>query len=309
MNRILSRGKVYKGKNLFAVAVVTFLGMILLLRQNAVREALNISINLCLSSIVPAVFPFMILSDFLMANISIKRESRVSRLFSKVTGINACGVLAFILGNICGFPIGAHISTELFENGDIGEDEYKRLLPISTNPSLAFVISGVGMGIRGSFADGIKLYISMVLATIISSIIWKSEMSALNFYDKSNKSEFSLVDSIKGAMNSLIYVFAYIFFFSIVINVIFSFGFSAHITALISTFLEVGNACSNIYLGIFSHSISLAITAFALGFSGISMYVQALSFANKNTKQSMYIRIKLTEGIFALLIAFLLSFI
>lgn len=309
MNRILSRDKVYKGKNLFVVAVVTFLGMILLLRQNAVREALNIAIKLCLSSIVPAVFPFMILSDFLTANISIKRESRVSRLFSKVTSINASGGLAFILGNICGFPIGAHISTELFENGDIGEDEYKRLLPISTNPSLAFVISGVGMGIRGSFADGIKLYISMILATIISSIIWKSEMSALNFYPKSSKSEFSLVDSIKSAMNSLIYVFAYIFFFSIVINVILSFDFSAHITALISTFLEVGNACSNIYLGIFSHSISLAITAFALGFSGISMYVQALSFANKNTKQSMYIRIKLTEGIFALLIAFILSFI
>ena len=309
MNRILSRGKVYKGKNLFVVAVVTFLGMILLLRQNAVREALNISIKLCISSIVPAVFPFMIHSDFLMANISIKRESRVSRLFSKVTGINASGGLAFILGNICGFPIGAHISTELFENGDIGEDEYKRLLPISTNPSLAFVVSGVGMGIRGSFADGIKLYISMLLATIISSIIWKSEMSALNFYSKSSKSEFSLVDSIKSAMNSLIYVFAYIFFFSIVINVIFSFGFSAHITALISTFLEVGNACSSIHLAKFPLSLSLAITAFSLGFSGISMYVQALSFANKNTKQSMYIRIKLTEGIFAFAIAFLLSFI
>ena len=127
MNRILSRGKVYKGKNLFVVAVVTFFGMILLLRQNAVREALNFSIKLCLSSIVPAVFPFMILSDFLIANISIKRESRVSRLFSKVTGINASGGLAFILGNICGFPIGAYISTELFENGNICEDEYKRL--------------------------------------------------------------------------------------------------------------------------------------------------------------------------------------
>ena len=309
MNRISAKIRTSNLKNSFIAITVVALFIILLLKQSAVQKALDISIKLCLSSIIPAVFPFMILSDFLISNASISNNSKISKIFSKITGINPCGALAFILGNICGFPIGAHISTEFFKNGKISVDEYNGLLPISTNPSAAFIISGVGLGIRGSLFDGVKLYISVVWATITAALFWKCQKSATCLSSKINKLEFSLANSIKNAINSLIYVFAYIFFFSIVINVIYSFGLSAHITALISSFLEVGNACSSIYLLKLPRSLSLAITAFALGFSGISMYVQALSFADRSVKQTMYIKIKLTEGILAFAIAFLLSLI
>ena len=247
MNRNLVKNKVSNAKSLFVLIFSVLLSVILLLKQNAVREALDISIKLCLSSIIPAIFPFMILSDFLMSNIKIKDESKFSKLFSKITGIKGSGATAFVLGNICGFPIGAHISTELYNSGNISDEEYKRLLPISTNPSLAFVVSGVGMGIRGSITDGIKLYISIVFATIISSVIWKSHKSAECFSTKTKEREFLLVKSIKNAMSSLMSVFAYIFFFSIIVNIIYSFSPSRLATALISTFLEIGNACSNIY--------------------------------------------------------------
>ncbi len=309
MNENLVRNKVSNAKSLFVLIFSVLLSVILLLKQSAVREALDISIKLCLSSIIPAIFPFMILSDFLMCNIKIEDESKISKLFSRITGIKGSGAMAFVLGNICGFPIGAHISTELYNGGNISDEEYKRLLPISTNPSLAFVVSGVGMGIRGSIADGIKLYISIVFATIISSVIWKSHKSAECFSVKIKEREFSLVGSIKNAMSSLISVFAYIFFFSIIVNIIYSFSPSRLATALVSAILEIGNACSNIYTVNFPQHLSLSITAFALGFSGLSMYVQALGLAESLVKQDMYIKIKLTEGIFAFAIALLLSII
>ena len=307
MNKFSSSEKTTVWKNIFSALLVIVISILLILKQNVIKQSLDISIRLCLSSLIPAIFPFMILSDFLISNVAISNDSKAAKLFTKITGINGYGLLAFILGNICGFPIGAYISTELYKNGNIGENEYKRLLPISTNPSMAFVISGVGIAIRNSLTDGIKLYLSIFFATVISALIWRNSISATHFSARINKFKFSLVDSIKTSSVTLLNIWSFIFLFSIIINIICSFGLPDSITVYIAAILEMGNASSNIVKVNFPPSFSLAISAFALGFSGVSMFAQALSFADKSVKQSMYLKIKLTEGIIAFAIALVLS--
>ena len=287
-----------------------FVGAILVITKQAViRKSIETSIRLCLSSIIPAILPFMILSDYFMSSITINENSIISILFRKAFSINGVGVIPFIIGNICGFPLGAKIVVQLYECGYISSDEYEKLLPLCSNPSLAFVISGVGLGMRGSIFDGVLLYIIIVLSTIISGILYRKSISASIFQKDITKSAFSFSSSLTSATDSCIYVSAYIIFFSIISGLILESRLPRSFSLILLTFLELGNATSLVSVELKNSILSLPLTAFALGFSGISVYLQSLCFIQKTATGNSYLKMKITEGVIAFILAYLLSFL
>ena len=280
--------------------------IMIITKQSIIQKSIKMSIELCLSSIIPAIFPFMILSDYVIGKIKIDKDSKISTAFRKVFSINNSGIISFIVGNICGFPLGAQMASRLYDEGSITEQEYDRLVPICSNPSLAFVISGIGCGMRGSFYDGVILYTVLIISTILTGIIWKKH-SASDFHAAFSFNSFSLPESIKNAANSCFYVSSYIIFFSIFVGLIKSFFPNNVFFLMLISLLEIGNAASLISKELSSSIISLPLTAFSLGFSGISVYMQTLCFAPSNIKNNYYIKMKLTEGIIAFIITWLIT--
>jgi hypothetical protein len=251
----------------------------------------------------------MILSDYAAYNFTIQNNGKMANYFRKLFSINDIGIIPFFIGNICGFPLGAQIAKRLYDSRYINLKEYERLLPLCSNPSLAFVISGVGCGMRGSITEGIMLYVAIIVSTIISGIIWNHNNSASNFKGiLNNSSDFSLSSSIKSSAISCIYVSAYIAFFSIIVGCIEYINLPQWLSLFIVSLLEIGNASSLISKEVVNPHISLSLTAFALGFSGISVYMQSLCFSSKEIQNTYYIKLKLTEGALAFIIAYILSF-
>ena len=286
---------------LFAICLV-----LLVYKQKTLQISLQNSLNLCFTSIIPAIFPFMILSDFLMCNLSYYKISSKENLFEKTFHINRSGLIPFLVGNVCGFPLGAKLTLQLLKDDNISEKESRLLIPLSSNPSFAFVVSGVGAGMRGAILDGIVLYISLFLATILSGFLWREQKSAPKFNCIFKKKSFSLANSIKNSALTSMVASSYIIFFSLFLDIIKSFKVPSTILILISAFTEIGNSSYIISNASLPPSISLALTAFSLGISGLSVYMQVKSFAN-NINIKEYAKIKLTEGVFAFLITYLLS--
>ncbi len=307
MNIIANKKYKEKAKNIVILILCVSLGATIILTQKVLKHSVLTSINLCMSSILPAVFPFMILGDFLLINLKISKKGTLSKVFSKMFSMSSSCVAPFLVGCICGFPTGAYIATKLYNTGAINKDEYNKIFPMSVSPSLAFIISGVGAGMRGSLRDGLILYIVIIIAKIVGGIIIKSNSSA-SYYDQVyKKSEFNLVISIKNSLNSAINIFAYILFFTMIVEVITYLGVPKGITLIISIVSEIGTGSS----AIASHKsiFSLPITAFCLGFSGISMFLQSLSFAHSDMQPKRYLLFKTTEGAIAFALVLIIEMI
>ena len=255
------------------------------------------------NNIIPTLFPFFILSDLWSATVQTKRTGLLGRGFEMLFNIDGRATNVFILGAVCGFPLGLKAAVKQYESGIITKEDLQVLCGFVNNPSIAFVISGVGAGIYRSFAIGILLYFSVILAACITGLIFRSKKKKITKSNHISRQSFSLVESIKSAGMSSITISSYIIFFSALISLIEKIPGNEFSLALISAFLEIASA-SNLIARL-SNSLgaySLILTAFALGFSGFSVHLQAFVFMPKELSKKKYLLMKFVQGVLSALI-------
>ena len=268
--------------------------VIALLYRDKIGMGISSGITLSIKSIIPTLFPFMIIAD-LIFSVDIC-NLKMSRVYSRLFGFPICTSEAFILGNLCGFPIGAKMIGKLYEDGGLNSGEVAYMLGVVTNPSLAFTIGVVG-GMRGNAADGIILYFSLISATVAVGKIFNPKNEKYGNSSVISRQSFDLNTSIKSTGYNLISVCSYIVFFSAVISLASCFISDKLIMSIIASLLEVGNATSIIYQSFGCGLESLILTGFALGFSGCSVFMQAFSFFKNEIHRSTYLIMKLSEGL------------
>ena len=142
--------------------LITIISILTLFSKEISRSVAD-AIRLCALSLIPTLMPYLIISDYIGKNSDMFSSGVASFLFKKVFHINGVALGAFICGNICGFPIGADIAAKLYATDKITKSECEHLLAVANNPSLAFVISAVGVGMRGSLYDGVIIYFSLIM--------------------------------------------------------------------------------------------------------------------------------------------------
>ena len=125
-----------------------FLTMILLLLFFFIRfpeEALDASrqgMQLWLNTLIPTLLPFIILTNVLIKTDFIDKLFRpFHRLWKTLLGLSPQGVYAFFTGILCGYPMGAKITSDLYEHGKVSRREANYLLTFSNNASPAFIIN------------------------------------------------------------------------------------------------------------------------------------------------------------------------
>lgn len=275
-----------------------------------VKDGVIYGFKICVFNILPTLFPFFILSDLWNSVIRLRKDSIAAKCFESLFGINGEGMSSFVLGSLCGFPLGIKSATEKYKDGLIDKEELEALSAISNNPSFAFVISGVGMGLFSSFKIGIILYFSVLLSASAVGFIFKSKVKKAQIQRENTQQSFNLVESIKHAGHSSITVSSYIIFFSGIIGVIKKMIDTPIVISVISSFLEIGSACNIIreqseHLGY----LSMPLIAFSLGFSGLSVFLQAFSFLPSNISKSKYLYKKFLQGILSAVITTIFYFI
>ena len=256
-------------------------------------------LKLSLDRVIPTSFPFMIMTEFYTAYGHPENLKLLSYLFESIFGINKSGQRSFICGNVAGFPLGARITASSYSEGLIDKNEAERLLALSSNPSLPFILGAVGGGMYKSFKIGILLAVSLYLSTILSGIIFRRKLDKSNRANTYRPPSFSLVKSISKAGESCIGICSFITFFSVVGGLCAGKIGSPIIKAVLYSILEVTSgvyqASSLFYL---FPDLSLAISAFSLGFGGLSVMMQsAYLVITTDLRMKKYLLMKLTQGI------------
>lgn len=292
---------------LSSTAVILTAVLIGFLLSPYISKHVRYGLNLCYESIIGSVFPFMILSDIVF-NFSRTEEIGILRkAFERLFKINGRAVGVFVVGILCGFPLGAKCARTLYDSGEVTKEECERLIGFTNNASPSFVISGIGYLIRGSIIDGMILYFSSTLASVALGMLLGIKKEASDTSHFSYISNFDFALSVKNASVGTLNICGFVTLFSVILGIIND--FLRDKTILISTaiFLEIGNASKLLSSISVSPDISLILTSFAISFSGLSVYMQVRSFfSESDISTKKYLFAKLMQGLISALVTALI---
>ena len=273
-----------------------------------IAQYVNQGLELCASTVIASVFPFMILTDVISHTSGFEQIKFLRMGFERIFKVNGYAINAFIIGITCGFPLGVKVASELYKNKKISKEECERLIAFSNNTGPAFIIAGIGIGMRGSISDGVILYISMVLSALavgavsgIGKVYQKSTV-------KHDYENFEFSSSVKGAAINTLSVCGFVVLFSVICGVLSDLLKNSIILSLFLPFIEVTNASAILAKNTFLPSfIALFLTSFAISFSGFSVHFQAAAFL-RGTDISMkkYYAMKLAQGFFSAIITLII---
>lgn len=258
-------------------------------------------LKLCANTIIGSVFPFMILTDVIVGFARFDLIKWIRLLFERIFNINGYAITAYAVGLICGFPLGVKVGVDLYKGGFISKDECERLIGFSNNTGPAFVIGGVGFGLRGSIKEGLILYFSMFTASVLSGFIIGIGKRCTVAYDvREFSTGYDFTASVKNAASNTLSICAFVVFFSVISGILNLVITNEAIYSLLVSIAEVSNAAKVLARSAYPRNISLALTSFAISFSGISVHTQARCFiSGTNLSMNRYYVTKTLQGVIA----------
>ncbi len=333
---------VLKLKRNFISLLFLLFTLSILIFSNANLLAVKSGINLWATSVVPSLFPFFVATELLMhTNIVYYIGNLLNRFMKPLFNVRGEGAFAFIMGIISGYPIGAKIATNFRKEHICTKEECERLLSFTNNSGPLFIIGSVGILLYRNTMIGILLFMTHLLASLSVGMIfrfWKKtkdcdlRLSTSRAYaNTKTPASFSnlgeiLSESIVSSIKSILVIGGFVVIFSSIISILKSSGIT-HIIETIATpffnfthispsfieplftgFFEITNGISSISnIACKKLSINILITAFLLGFGGISVLLQVLSITSKSDLSiKPYIYGKLLHGIIAVFYTFIL---
>ena len=288
----------------FIICSVILLLILTVTAANEVRDAIISGFRLSVLSVVPAIFPFLIFSDILSCESGAFSEGIFARAFERIFKINRAALGAFVCGSICGFPIGVSMASRLYTANIITKNECERIIGFSSNPSIAFVVSGVGMGMYGSITYGIILYFSLIISSVIVGLFFRCECEKTHNSSDITEQNFNIIDSIKTAGISCITISSYIVFCSAMVGLIKRFVKNDIIIIAITSLLEISNGAQALSLCGLPTMLKLSFTAFVLSFSGISVLMQARSILPAKISMIKYYKMKIVSAMLSFILTF-----
>ena len=264
-------------------------------------------LSTCLYTVLPSLFPFTVLSVYIIKlNIFTVDNEFLSLLAEKVFKLPVCALPVIILSLIGGFPIGAKLTFELLEKGQITKNQASRLNLFCVNGGPAFIILAVGLNMLKSQKAGVIMFISLCLSTIILGIISTTFDDKIRVdtpkVQKKVNSSIALSSSVTDGINTMLSICAWIILFSAITECMSSIRLNSEILLFSKSVLEVTGGCS-----LLSGKMPLPIITALLGFGGFCVHCQIFSFVSASgLKYSKFLIFRILNGILSATICYLI---
>ena len=113
--------------------------------KTSIDSAIN-GAKLVVSAILPTIFPFSVICNLLICYDGITLYSKIlGPLICKPLGLSKSSSFPLAASFICGYPLGAKYSSDIYKLGYINKDEYERLLNIASNAGPIFILGSVAV--------------------------------------------------------------------------------------------------------------------------------------------------------------------
>jgi len=317
-------------KNYLICFLITLLIVLFAINMDGSIAAALEGANLVAKAILPTIFPFTVICNLLIAFDGIGLYSKImGPLFCKPLGLSKNCSFPIAASFLCGYPLGAKYSSDLYNMGYIKKNEYQRLLNIASNAGPIFLIGSIGTAMLSNPIYGYILLIANYLSIIIVGFLTKKKNANLNISSMSlppyKEKNFgaALKDSIESGISTTLNIAAFVIIFSVIISIIKDNAYINIAFNNLETFLnfpkdsiyslflgsiEFTNGSKIIANSTLSIHIKLSMISFICSFSGLSILAQVSSFVSKdNISMGKYTLWKLVQGILSFIITFVSS--
>ncbi len=267
---------------------------------DGVGEGIHNGLTLCATVILPSMFPFMVLSAFLVKS---GLALRIGRVLEKPTrllfGLPGCAATAILMSMIGGYPVGAKAVSELRESGELTEGQCSRMFCFCVNAGPAFLIFAVGANMLGSVKVGVILYASQLAASLLigigSRFFFKEKREAPACrppVTRRRSAVDAFVDAVADTAKSMLTVCAFVALFAALLGGLSRMGITGqaglflsglfeglHLPpelarAVLPSILEVTSGCA---AAASASGAAIVFVSAAAGWSGLSVHFQVLS--------------------------------
>lgn len=290
-----------------AAGCLSFFMLALILRNSeAAVGFMRHGLQLCAETVIPSLFPFMVISELLVASGAGEFVGRLfSRPMQKLFGVSGSSVCAILLGALCGFPIGAKTAVALYDRGAIDRAELERLLTFCNNTSSAFLISAVGASLWSSRSFGIGLYCIQLGAAALIGLAGRrrarTSSPTVQLPQPTVSGMTIFTHAVASSANGMLVVCAYVTFFSSVVGalgvVLDGLSTSPILDALLFGFFELSSGVSAAS-SLENPLIGALLTAFTAGWSGLSVHFQIMALTDgRGISHRPYLLAKAVQGL------------
>ena len=262
-----------KIKNIAFLLLCITVFVLFFIYGNTVTVSIKQSLKTCYQSIIPSIFPYLIISQIATSILKSTKISPVS--------------YAFICSLLSGYPSGTATVCSLYNDGRIERKDAIALLFCTANASPAFVISFIGICILKSKTLGVVLLISQLISAILCFLFFKTGKVTTSTPSEFKFSEV-LSSSISNSVESTLQICGSITFmgviadliirmkFDLIILKIFNFVPSKILRPLLISIIELTRGVSLIDTKDKFVYITISVI---VGFSGISIILQCARHA------------------------------
>ena len=319
----------------FFTILFLFFALSLLLFSNSNFTAAKNGLLLWANSIVPTLLPFFIATELLCKTNFIQILGKLLNRFMKpIFNVPGESTIAIIMGIISGYPVGAKVVCNLYDNKICSKSEAQRLIAFTNNSGPIFILGSVGVSLLRNVELGKTLLISHILSSLIVGFLfrfWKNDQVDLTFrnYNSETKELIRIAnlgeiigDAIKKSIITILQIGGFVVLFSVIISILssmqiltgianlrefisipydISLGFLTGIIEMTNGLQVVANCYS--YLP----TLSILTCSFLLGFGGLSVCLQVFSIISKS-KISIkpYLLGKLLHGVLSVIVTSIL---
>ncbi|MBR0231656.1 MAG: hypothetical protein IJQ53_05470 [Clostridia bacterium] len=305
--------KLRRALSLAAEVFVLFLFVRLLFSPQTAAQTIKNALVFCAQTLVPSLFVFIVLADRMAG-------MRLTALAAQKTG---CGFMLWLLGSLCGVPVGAVLANGLYRSGAVNKRRAEYLIAFTNNAGVSFLLGYVGAGLFGNIYAGAKLTVCQLVSTAATAVLLKFIMFGKARPSPRDRKRFReppspprsaalpaanrpWYSSITGAAYSMLAICACAVFFSAVSQVTVAlFGLSGAGEALLRSALEFSSGCA--CAANLPYKTAFVLCAFACGQTGLSVAVQVRAVTGGALSMRPYLAGKAINCAIFMLLAFFIG--
>lgn len=302
-------------KNLIYLLIditLIFILVFIFIYSNDIKESVLIAINIWNNSLIPSIFPFLLLSNLLVKYGFIEI---ISKIFGRATEIiynlPKSASYAIITSMFTGFPTGSKYIKDLLQNREIDNEDANVLITFTSFSNPLFVISAVGEGMLHNKKIGIKIFMVHLFTGLFVGLLFKKKKERKNIQVNkkviNNKSFIeNLINSINETFKILANILGLLIFFFIIVTIINKILPNNLITLLLKGLIEITTGINYIAKSKIQIKMKAALIGLLLSFNGLSIHFQTKSIIeNTDIKYENYL---ISRTIHALLCFIILLF-
>lgn len=322
-------------KHISSTAIIVLCSIFILLIILQPQICIDSSIagaRLFFLKVFPSLFPFLVISNLMLYYDGVNFYSKIlGNILCRPLKLSKESSFALIISFLCGYPLGAKYTCDLYEKNVIDSDTCQRLINIATNASPLFIVGSVGTAMLNNTRIAYILLAANYISCIIMGLIlpYKKTNSTLTnkYFNSGNQRNIGLAikNIIDNSISTCLSVFGYVVIFSVITHFIMrshlfysmvlfisqSLNVSPDLIAgFILGLVEITNGCYFISLSSANIILKSVLIGFLISFSGISIVMQVYSFTYKcRIPMKKYVLRKIYQGLICSCVIFIILFI